>query len=275
MSKIELYHGDCIELMQSLKPKSIDLIFADPPYNLSGNGFLTTQNGKVAKLHKGDWDIIEDIHLFNENWISQCIRVLADTGTLWISGTLHNHPSVGVILKKLDLWIINDVIWFKPNATPLLSTNRLAPSTELIWVASKSKKYYFDYTMAKIINDGKQMKNMWVINAEKHKTIHPTEKPEKLLERILLIASKEGDAILDPFMGSGTTGVVAKRLNRNFIGYEISKEYFDIANVRIGIVQPIKELITAIEKEQNRNDKQYALVMEKKGKYKSPKKKVS
>ena len=215
MSKIELYHGDCIELMQSLKPKSIDLIFADPPYNLSGNGFLTTQNGKVAKLHKGDWDIIEDIHLFNENWISQCIRVLADTGTLWISGTLHNHPSVGVILKKLGLWIINDVIWFKPNATPLLSTNRLAPSTELIWVASKSKKYYFDYTMAKIINDGKQMKNMWVINAEKHKTIHPTEKPEKLLERILLIASKEGDAILDPFMGSGTTGVVAKRLNRN------------------------------------------------------------
>jgi len=225
MSKIELYHGDCIELMQSLKPKSIDLIFADPPYNLSGNGFLTTQNGKVAKLHKGDWDIIEDIHLFNENWISQCIRVLADTGTLWISGTLHNHPSVGVILKKLGLWIINDVIWFKPNATPLLSTNRLAPSTELIWVASKSKKYYFDYTMAKIINDGKQMKNMWVINAEKHKTIHPTEKPEKLLERILLIASKEGDAILDPFMGSGTTGVVAKRLNRNFIGITFVKNH--------------------------------------------------
>jgi len=233
MSKIVLQQGDCIELMRSLKEKSVDFIFADPPYNLSGDGYLTTQNGKVAKLHKGDWDVITDIHLFNERWIRECIRVLSDQGTIWISGTLHNHPSVGVILKKLGLWIINDVIWFKRNSTPLLSKNRLVPSTELIWVASKTKKYFFNYDLAKQINGGKQMKNLWEINAEKHKTIHPTEKPETLLERIILIASKEGDTVLDPFMGSGTTGVVAKRLNRKFIGFEIDPKYFEIAKNRI------------------------------------------
>ncbi len=233
MTKIKLQQGDCIELMQSLETNSIDLIFADPPYNLSGDGYLTTQNGKVAKLHKGNWDVIDDIHLFNEKWIKECIRILSEEGTIWISGTLHNHPSVGVILKKLGLWIINDVIWYKRNSTPLLSKNRLAPSTELIWVASKTKKYFFNYDLAKQMNGGKQMKNLWEINSEKHKTIHPTEKPETLLERIILISSKEGDTVLDPFMGSGTTGVVAKRLNRNFIGFEIDPKYFEIAKDRI------------------------------------------
>ncbi|MDI6756700.1 MAG: site-specific DNA-methyltransferase [Endomicrobiia bacterium] len=233
MSKIELKQGDCFKLLQSLKPGTIDLIFADPPYNLSGENHLTTKNGKVAKLHKGDWDIIADIHLFNETWVKECARVLTDSGTIWISGTLHNHPSIGVILKKLGLWIINDVIWFKRNATPLLSNNRFVPATELIWVASKSKRYFFNYDLAKQINGGKQMKNLWEINAERHKTIHPTEKPETLLERIILIASKEGQTVLDPFMGSGTTGAVAKRLKRSFIGFEMNKEYFEIAKARI------------------------------------------
>lgn len=233
MCKIDLRQGDCRELMKSLPACSVNLIFADPPYNLSGEDYLTTKNGKVAKLHKGDWDVIEDIHKFNESWIQECVRVLSDTGTLWISGTLHNHPSIGVILKKLGLWIINDVIWYKPNATPLLSRNRFAPSTELIWVASKTKNYYFNYELAKELNGGKQMKNLWIINAEKHKTEHPTEKPESLLERIILIGSKEGDIIFDPFMGSGTTGVVAKKLRRNFIGFEISEKYFSIAKERI------------------------------------------
>jgi site-specific DNA-methyltransferase (adenine-specific) len=230
---IKLYNDDCLNVLKKLPEKSIDLVFADPPYNLSGKGFLTTYNGKATKLYKGDWDVIEDIDEFNEKWISECVRVLSDNGTIWISGTLHNHPSVGMVLKKLGLWIINDVIWYKRNATPLLSTNRLAPSTELIWFASKTKKYYFNYDLAKQINGGKQMKNLWEINAERHKTIHKTEKPESLLERIILIASKEGQLVLDPFLGSGTTGAVAKRLNRNFIGIEINKEYFDIAENRI------------------------------------------
>lgn len=233
MLNIELYNGNCLDILKNIPEKSIDLIFADPPYNLSGEGFLTTQNGKVAKLNKGDWDIIEDIHKFNEDWITACLRVLSDKGTIWISGTLHNHPSVGVVLKKLGFWIINDVIWYKRNATPLLSRNRLAPSTELIWVASKTKKYFFNYELAKEINGGKQMRNLWEINAQRHKTTHPTEKPETLLERIISIASNENDTILDPFLGSGTTGAVAKKLNRNFIGVELSKEYFDIAEARI------------------------------------------
>ena len=159
--------------------------------------------------------------------------MLSDNGTIWVSGTLHNHPSVGIILKKLGLWVINDIIWFKPNATPLLATNRCAPSTELIWVASKTKKYFFNYDLAKQMNGGKQMKNLWQINAERHKTKHPTEKPESLLNRIILLGSNENDTVLDPFMGSGTTGVVAVQNNRKFIGIEISKEYFEIAEKRI------------------------------------------
>lgn len=247
MVKIELIFGDSIELMRNIESNSINLIFADPPYNLSGDKYLTTKNGKVAKLHKGEWDVIDNIHTFNESWIKECIRLLSDNGTLWITGTLHNHPSVGVILKKLGMWIINDVIWFKRNATPLLSNNRFAPSTELIWVASKTKKYFFNYNIAKNLNGGKQMKNLWEINAERHKTIHPTEKPEKLLERIILIGSKEGDKVLDPFMGSGTTGVVAKRLKRNFIGYEINQEYFNIAKKRIENENTHKDLLNYIE----------------------------
>lgn len=233
MSKVELYLGNCIELLKDVPTGSINQIFSDPPYNLSGTNFQTVKSGKFVTCDKGEWDIIQDFDAFNEAWIKECIRVLADDGTIWISGTLHNHPSVGMTLKKLNLWVINDVIWFKRNAAPLLSKNRLAPSTELIWVASKTKKYYFDYETAKMINGGKQMRNLWEINAERHKTVHPTEKPETLLERIILLGSKEGDTILDPFLGSGTTGAVAKRLKRNFIGFEISPEYFEIARNRI------------------------------------------
>jgi site-specific DNA-methyltransferase (adenine-specific) len=233
MTKVNLLRGDALQLLKKLEPKSVNLIFADPPYNLSGKDYLTCKSGRVAVCNKGSWDQIENIHEFNKNWVEECIRVLKDDGTLWISGTLHNHPSIGVILKKLNLWIINDIIWFKPNASPLIQRNRFSPSTELIWVASKSKKYYFNYEMAKCLNNGKQMRNLWEIPAERHKTCHPTEKPEKLLERIILIGSEEGDTVLDPFMGSGTTGVVAKQLHRNFIGIEIDDKYFKIAKNRI------------------------------------------
>ncbi|MGC9049279.1 MAG: DNA-methyltransferase, partial [Patescibacteria group bacterium] len=144
--------------------------------------------------------------------------------------------------------MINDIIWFKPNAPPLIQKNRFVPSTELIWVASKSKQYYFNYEMAVKLSNGKQMRNLWEIPAERHKTSHPTEKPEKLLERIILIGSKEGDTILDPFMGSGTTGVVAKRLNRDFIGIEIDENYFEIAQKRIDTTQTENNLVKFLEK---------------------------
>ncbi|MEB3074128.1 site-specific DNA-methyltransferase [Capnocytophaga gingivalis] len=237
MTQTLLKQGDCISLLKTLPSQSIQQIFADPPYNLSGNNFQTVKSGKFAPCDKGEWDMIGDIDLFNQRWIEECVRVLSDDGTIWISGTLHNHPSIGVTLKKLGLWIINDIIWFKRNAAPLLSKNRLAPSTELIWVASKTKKYYFDYEMAKAINGGKQMRNLWEINAQRHLTEHPTEKPEILLERILLLGSQQGDTVLDPFLGSGTTGVVAKRLKRNFIGFELSPTYFEIAKNRIDQVK--------------------------------------
>ena len=233
VSKIDLMHGDCVNILKNLSDNSVDMIFADPPYNLSGRGNITCKNGKKVVCDKGDWDVIDDIHGFNEEWLKECKRVLSDDGTIWISGTLHNHPSIGVLLKKLGFWIINDIIWFKPNAPPQLQPNRLAPSTELIWLASKSKKYYFDYNKAKQLNGGKQMRNLWILTAKRHKTEHPTEKPEDLLERIILLGSKEGDVILDPFMGSGTTGVISKRLGRHFIGIELDNDFFRIAKNRI------------------------------------------
>jgi len=257
MTNMNLIKGDALSKLDELEPNSFNLIFADPPYNLSGKGFATCKSGKHAVCDKGAWDQIADIHKFNHEWVEKCVRVLKDDGTLWISGTLHNHPSIGVTLKDLGLWIINDVVWFKPNATPLLQTNRLAPSTELIWIASKTKKYYFNYAMGKKMNDGKQMRNLWTLNAERHKTTHPTEKPEKLLERILLLGSKEGDNVLDPFMGSGTTGAVAKKLNRNFTGLEIDEGYFEIAKKRI------KQEITSRyeEKEHDTDEEQMKFVL--------------
>lgn len=242
MKNIELKLGDCNQVLKKVKAKSIDMIFADPPYNLSGKTHLTVKSGKPVTGNKGDWDIIDDYEKFTAEWLTECIRVLKDDGTIWISGTLHNHPTIGVMLKKLEMWIVNDIVWFKPNATPLLQTTRLAPSIELIWLAAKSKKYYFDYDLAKKINGGKQMRNMWQINAQRHKTKHPTEKPEILLERIISIGSKKGDRILDPYMGSGTTGVVAKALGRKFLGIENDKEYFVNAQERIKNTKKITKM---------------------------------
>lgn len=233
IAQIKFILGDCIEELEKLEKESVDLIFADPPYNLSGDTSLSVRNGKPVICDKGEWDKIDNIHEFNLKWVKACKDVLKPTGTFWISGTLHNHPSIGMALKEVGYWIINDVIWFKPNATPLLSRNRFVPSTELIWVASKTKKYYFDYELAKKINGGKQMRNLWTLTAKRHITSHPTEKPEELLERVISLGSKKGDLVLDPFMGSGTTGVVAKKLLRKFIGIEIDKKYFQIATNRI------------------------------------------
>ena len=242
MKNIELKLGDCNKILKKVKAKSIDMIFADPPYNLSGKTHLTVKSGRPVPGNKGDWDMIDDYEKFTAEWMAGCIRVLKDNGTIWISGTLHSHPTVGVMLKKLEMWIVNDIVWFKPNATPLLQTTRLAPSIELIWLAAKSKKYYFDYDLAKKINGGKQMRNMWQINAQRHKTKHPTEKPEILLERIISIGSKKGDRILDPYMGSGTTGVVAKALGRKFLGIENDKEYFVNAQERIKNTKKITKM---------------------------------
>jgi site-specific DNA-methyltransferase (adenine-specific) len=230
---VTLINDDALKALPLMPEGGADIIFADPPYNLSGEKHRTCKSGRPAVCDKGEWDRIDDIGAFNMSWIKECVRVLSDSGTIWISGTLHNHPSIGSVLKELGLWIINDIVWFKPNAAPLMQRNRFVPSTELIWVAAKSKKYYFDYDTAKKLNGGKQMRNLWTIPAGRHKTNHPTEKPETLLERIILIGSKEGGMALDPFMGSGTTGVAAKRLNRCFTGVEIDPAHFKAASERI------------------------------------------
>jgi len=242
LSRIILKHGDCKKILKKIDEKSIDLIFADPPYNVSGKNHLTTKSGRPVQNYKGEWDVVEDYEKFANEWITECVRVLKDDGTIWISGTLHNHPIIGVTLKKLGMWIINDIVWFKPNATPLLQTTRLVPSIELIWLAAKSKKYYFDYDLAKQINGGKQMRNMWQMSAQRHKTDHPTEKPEPLLERIISIGSIKDAVVLDPFMGSGTTGVIAKKLGRKFIGIETDKTYFEEAKLRIKNTKRITKL---------------------------------
>jgi len=237
-NNIILKKGECISILKDMPNNSVNMIFADPPYNLSGKNHITCANGRKVKCDKGVWDMVADIDKFNYDWIKECMRVLKDDGTIWISGTLHNHPSVGFLLKKMGYWIINDIIWFKPNAPPQLQPNRLAPSTEIIWLASKTKKYYFDYQKAKELNKGKQMRNLWTITTKRHTTKHPTEKPEELLERIILLGSKEGDIILDPFMGSGTTGAVSKRLGRSFIGIELDNDFFKIAKNRIDKIKP-------------------------------------
>ena len=230
---IDLRNEDCLTGLPTVKAGCARLIFADPPYNLSGKGHQTVRSGRLTACDKGEWDVVEDIDAFNERWISECVRVLADDGTLWISGTLHNHPSVGCALKKLGLWIVNDVVWFKRNAPPVKVRNRLAPSTELIWIASKSKRYLFNYDEAKRMNGGKQMRNLWEIPAERHVTPHPTEKPTTLMDRIVRIATNPGDAIVDPFMGSGTTGVAARALGRSFLGFEIDPDFHRMAVKRI------------------------------------------
>jgi len=235
-NSMQLQQGDCIGWLRGLPAASAQMIYADPPYNLSGAGHQTLRSGRPVKCDKGEWDKIEDLESFNDSWIRACLRVLHPNGTIWISGTLHNHPSVGQALKRQGLWLINDIVWCKRNAPPLFTCNRFVPSTELIWLAAKSKAYYFDYAEAKRRNGGKQMRNYWEINAQRHVTPHPTEKPEILLERMVAIGSRPGDLVLDPFMGSGTTGVAAKRMGRRFAGCEINPEYFRIARDRLANV---------------------------------------
>lgn len=239
-----LYHGDSIKILKQISPKSVDMIFADPPYFLS-NGGISCQSGKQVSVDKGDWDkgiSPEEKLKYNRKWIKACREVLKDNGTIWISGTLHNIYSVGVALEIEGFSIINNITWQKPNPAPNLACRCFTHSTEtIIWArkinGTKKGKHYFNYSLMKEINDGKQMKDVWLLNlpkkAEKTKGKHPTQKPESVLERIILASTKEGDLILDPFNGSGTTGVAAKKINRKYIGVEIEKEYLEITKSRL------------------------------------------
>jgi len=246
----ELFHGDTLEIMKTLKPESYDLIFSDPPYNLSNDGF-TCQNGKMVSVNKGEWDKskgFENDLTFHELWISECKKLLKPNGTLWVSGTYHSIFLCGYLLQKNDWHILNDIAWFKPNASPNLSCRMFTASHEtLIW-AKKSKKakqtYNYKYLKEQdwgsdfIKKPNKQMRSVWAINStpkrEKEFGKHPTQKPEGLLERVILSSTDEGDLVLDPFCGSGTTGVVATKNNRVFTGIDNNINYLnDISAKRL------------------------------------------
>ncbi len=240
---IRIYQGDVVGVLDLLPDECIDLIFADPPYNLSNGGF-TCHAGRRVSVNKGKWDKsngIEEDFKFHNKWIESCRRVLKPNGSLWISGTYHSIYGCGFALQEQGWHLINDICWFKPNASPNLSCRMFTASHEtLLWVRkSKSAKHTFNYEVVKnsswggdfIKVPGKQMRSVWAIgtpkNGEKKYGKHPTQKPEALLERIILASSNEGDIVLDPFCGSATTGVVALKYNRKFVGIDADQEYLD------------------------------------------------
>ncbi len=233
---VRLYRGDALELLRRAKPEMFDLIFADPPYFLS-NGGMTCKSGRMVSVNKGKWDKSEGIeadHAFNVEWLRECQRLLKPNGAIWVSGTSHNIYSVGYAMQTLGYKILNDIAWYKVNPPPNLACRRFTHATETVLWAAKTEKsrYTFHYARMKEDNGGKQMQSLWRIlppaAREKRHGKHPTQKPEALLERIILASSNEGDLVLDPFCGSGTTGVVSARYKRRFVGFEIENANIEI-----------------------------------------------
>ena len=240
-----------MELMNSLPPKSVDMVFADPPYNLQlGGELLRPDNSRVDGVD-AEWDRFQDFSSydrFTRDWLSAVRRILKDNGSLWVIGSYHNIFRVGSTLQDMGFWVLNDVVWRKTNPMPNFKGTRFANAHEtLIWCAkNKSARYTFNYEAMKALNEGLQMRSDWTlplctgnerIKDENGQKAHPTQKPESLLYRVLLASSNIGDIVLDPFFGSGTTGAVAKRLGRNFIGIEREKEYIKVAQERIDQIE--------------------------------------
>jgi site-specific DNA-methyltransferase (adenine-specific) len=245
----QLLHADVLEALRGIPSESIDFIFADPPYFLSNDGF-TVKSGKAVSVNKGAWDKsfgFDSETDFHEAWIADCLRVLKPNGTIAISGTYHSIYKCGFLLQKLGCRIINDIAWFKPNGAPALAGRNFTASHETILWASKGKKakHVFNYTISKnwdVENDklyskGKQMRSVWSIPStpkrEKLEGNHPTQKPLELLKRLVAMCTNEGDTVLDPFCGSGTTGVACVLLNRNFIGIDLDQSYLDLSAKRM------------------------------------------
>ncbi len=244
--------GDCIEKLKNFPDKSIDLIFADPPYNLQLQKDLFRQNGKKFLGVDDEWDKFKDFEEYDNfclEWLKECKRVLKDNGTIWVIGSFQNIFRVGKIIQDLKFWILNDILWVKSNPVPNFKGTRFNNSHEtLIWASkNKNSKYTFNYKTMKAYNCDKQMRSDWhipLVNGnlrikdENGNKAHSTQKPNALLYRIILATTKKGDLILDPFMGSGTTGAIAKILQRNFIGIEKEKKYVEIATKRIQKIIP-------------------------------------
>jgi site-specific DNA-methyltransferase (adenine-specific) len=238
---IRIYQGDCLEILAAMPADCVDLIFADPPYFLSNNG-ITCHAGRMVSVNKGDWDRSRGAdanHEFNRAWLAACQRVLKPNGTIWVSGTSHVIHSVGFAMQQLEFKLLNDISWVKPNPPPNLSCRYFTHATETIIWAAKNKKsrHKFNYALMKQTNSGKQMKSVWQIPPpetwEKRFGKHPTQKPAALLERIVLAASDEDDLVLDPFLGSGTTAVLALRTCRRVLGVDATEEWAMLAVKRV------------------------------------------
>lgn len=249
----QIIEGDCTDVLKTFTEKSIDLIFADPPYNLQLQKDLHRPNMTKVDAVDDYWDKFDSMQSYDEftrKWLTECKRVLKPTGTIWVIGSYHNIFRVGTIMQDLGFWVLNDVIWIKTNPMPNFRGVRFTNAHEtLIWASSwKEAKYTFNHQAMKGLNDETQMRSDWWllslatgserVKDENGNKAHPTQKPESLLYRVILSSSNSGDIVLDPFFGTGTTGAVAKRLHRNWIGIEKEKQYIDVAKKRIDTIQP-------------------------------------
>ncbi len=249
-----ILQGDCVEMMRSLPAASVDMIFADPPYNLQLGGDLHRPDGSQVDAVNDEWDKFDSLATydrFTHAWLAEAKRILKPGGSIWVIGSYHNIFRVGAALQDRGYWILNDVVWRKANPMPNFKGTRFTNAHEtLIWASRGEKaKYTFNYRAMKTLNDELQMRSDWLspicagqerLKKGGHK-VHPTQKPEALLYRILLACSNPGDVILDPFFGTGTTGAVAKRLGRHFIGIEREDDYIAAAKERIEMALPLDE----------------------------------
>ncbi len=243
----QILDGDCVEVMQSLPPASVDLIFADPPYNLQLKGDLHRPDNSKVDAVDDHWDQFASFaayDTFSQDWLRAARRLLKPNGAVWVIGSYHNIFRLGATLQSEGFWILNDVVWRKSNPMPNFRGKRLTNAHEtLIWAAkSEQSKYRFNYDALKALNDGIQMRSDWVLpictgherlKDEKGDKAHPTQKPEALLHRVLVGTTEPGDVVLDPFFGTGTTGAVAKMLGRDFIGIEREAAYRRVAEERL------------------------------------------
>ena len=248
--------GETIEVMKTLPSESVDLIFADPPYNLQLGGDLHRPDNSKVQAVDEDWDKFQSFEHYDSfcgKWLKESRRILKPNGAIWVIGSYHNIYRLGAILQNLGFWILNDVVWRKANPMPNFHGKRLTNAHEtLIWASkSDSSKYIFNYEALKELNEGLQMRSDWVIpicngrerlKNNEGKKAHPTQKPEALLHRILIGTTKQRDIILDPFFGTGTTGAVAKKLGRRYIGIEKNKEYIRIAKKRLKEIIPFDKV---------------------------------
>ena len=245
--KNSITKGNSLELLKKIPNKSIDLIFADPPYNLQLRDTLYRPDQTTVEAVTNDWDKFDTYQAYDEfslTWLQECKRVLKDGGALWVIGSYHNILRLGTSIQNLGFWILNDIIWHKTNPMPNFRGTRFTNAHEtLLWcTTSRKAKYTFNYQNLKELNEGKQMRSDWHIpicagkerlREDNNQRSHPTQKPEALLYRIMVSSTNKDDTVLDPFLGSGTTAVMAKKLQRNFIGFEQDPDYIKLAKKRL------------------------------------------